>query len=353
MAVHGPCVKFRLLPIEPFVVLWAGTAGLPRGLLASTGVASEQPYCGIRQNRTCGEVPAASNLLVMSLRLQLSLIFLAPVALMAGLYVFGLSLPVPHLGRGYVIRIELPMAGNSIGLPKVEGPQDASRPLVVIDAGHGGHDPGASGMGYQEKMLTLGLARSLRDDLLAKGGIRVALTRNDDRFLTLLERREIARRLHADLFISIHADSAGDEQGITGATLYTLSERASDETAARLAARENRADRINGVMLEGRSDAVSAILVNLSQRRTQEESAQIARLVLREGEGRMPFHPTPSRSAAFAVLKSADVPSILFETGYITNPRDARRMASSEGQRIFAEVVGQAIRVYFARQAPV
>ena len=145
----------------------------------------------------------------MSLRAQLWLIFLAPIALLGALYALGLSLPVPALGRAYVIRFELPKP-DAADLPKVLGPADASRPLVVIDAGHGGHDPGAGYDGFQEKNIALGLALALRDRLLAHGGIRVALTRSDDTFLALEERTDIARRLGAGLFVSIHADSAGE-----------------------------------------------------------------------------------------------------------------------------------------------
>lgn len=274
-----------------------------------------------------------------------------PVALLVGMMAFGLKLSVPHLGRAYVIRVELPAAGSSIDLPPVEGPQDTSRPLVVIDAGHGGHDPGASGLEVKEKDLVLALARSLRDRLLENGGIRVALTRSDDRFLALQERAEIARRLRADLFLSIHADSTDGDTSATGASVYTLSEKASDAQAARIAARENSADRINGVSLDGRSDAVNAILVDLSQRRMREASIEVARLITREGEGKLAFRTNPRRSAAFVVLKSPDVPSVLFEAGYISNQKDAEMLASAEGRERFAEVVDRAIRVYFARQS--
>src|SRR4029079_9247264 len=199
-------------------------------------------------------------------RLQIALIFLAPAVLIGGLYLFGLTIPVPLLGREYVIRITLPDANRPIGLPRVAGPSDPSRPLVVIDAGHGGHDPGAVGAGFREKALALGLAKALRRDLVSEGGVRVALTRSDDRFLALDERLEIARQLGADLFISIHADSAGEKDEITGASVYTLSTKASSEAAARVAARENNADSVNGVQLAGRSDVVNNILVDLAQR---------------------------------------------------------------------------------------
>lgn len=287
----------------------------------------------------------------MWLRAQIALLFLAPVLLVAGLYAFGRTIPVPVLGRGYVVRVELPQAGAMLDLPQVEGPQDLSRPLVVIDAGHGGHDPGASGEGFKEKTLVLGLARALRDQLVAEGGIRVALTRDEDKFLVLEERAEIARRLGADLFLSIHADSAGELSRVTGASIYTLSASASDQAAARFAARENSADRVNGVNLEGRDDAVSSILVDLSQRRTQGQSSEFAGLILREGQGRLGFHPDPLRSAALIVLHAPDVPSVLYEAGFISNPADAERLASPQGRVNFAEVMARAIRIYFARQS--
>lgn len=287
----------------------------------------------------------------MSPRLQLWLIFLAPLALLAALFALGLSIPVPALGRGYVLRIELPTAGEAIDLPKVYGPPDRSRPLVVIDAGHGGHDPGASGEGFREKDLVLALATSLKDELVSEGGIRVALTRSDDRFLALGERFAIARELGADLFLSIHADSAGDADDVTGASIYTLSNEASSEAAARFAARENSADEVNGVALSGQTDNVSTILVELSQRRTQGNSAEFARLIEREGKGVLQFHPQPRRSAALAVLRAPDVPSVLYEAGFISNPEDAARLTSPEGRQRFATVMARAIRIYFARQS--
>lgn len=283
--------------------------------------------------------------------LKLALILVAPVAVLGAVTaadgVFGAT------GRGYdyVQRIELPTTNREVGLPPVEGPQDASRPLVVIDPGHGGHDPGAGIEPVIEKEVTLALAKALRDELVAGGGVRVALTRSDDRYLLLPERSGIARRLEADLFLSIHADSVENNADAAGASVYVLSERGSSDAAARIAARENRADVINGVSLASTSDAVSAILVDLSQRETLARSGQFARLLLREARGRMKLHDADVQSAAFVVLKTPDMPSVLFESGYISNPAEAARLASPEGRKTFAETSARAIRAYFARRA--
>lgn len=283
--------------------------------------------------------------------LQLVLLVAAPLALVAAMLAADRFFAAPGRGYGYVERITLAPPNGEIGLPPIQGPLDSSRPLVVIDAGHGGHDPGAGSEPLLEKDITLGLARALRDELLRGGGIRVALTREDDRFLLLPERSGIARRLSADLFLSIHADSVEGNAEARGASIYTLSERGTNETAARLAARENRADTINGVSLAGTSDAVSAILVDLSQRETQARSEQAASLILREISGELPLHDRSPQSAAFVVLKSPDMPSVLFESGYISNPEEAARLASAEGREIFARATAQAIRAYFARQS--
>ena len=293
----------------------------------------------------------------MRYRLQIALVFLAPVVLLVALYALGDALGVraPLLGRGYVVRVALPQAGETVGLPPIRGPEDPSRPLVVIDAGHGGHDPGASGTGalggIKEKTLALALARALRDRLLREGGVRVALTRDDDTFLVLEERAEIARQLGADLFLSIHADSAGDRAGVSGASVYTLSARASSQAAERVAARENSADTVNGIPLAGRDEQVNAILVELAQRQSQAQSDEFAGLILREGQGALGFHPQARRSAALVVLKAPDVPSALFEAGFISNPEEAGRLASPQGQARFAEAMARAIRIYFARQS--
>lgn len=289
----------------------------------------------------------------MSTSKHLGLIFLVfvllPLAIILGMLAIGAKAAVPMMGRDYVATVKLPNSEEQIVLPNVYGPQDASRPLVVIDAGHGGRDPGASGAGVKEKDVVLGLAIALKDELVAQGGVRVALTREDDRLLVLQERPEIARRLGADLFVSIHADSAGEASSVSGASIYTLSNDASSDAAARFAARENNADQLNGVSVEGQSEAVSDILVELSQRRSQEDSAGFAQLIVREATGKLRFHPQTLRSAELAVLRAPDIPSVLFESGFITNPADARRLTSEDGKAQFAEIMARAITIYFAR----
>ncbi|MFM2370534.1 MAG: hypothetical protein RIS85_256 [Pseudomonadota bacterium] len=276
----------------------------------------------------------------------------APV-LAAALVWATFSIGVAQIEPRHVVRLTMPGAAGMIDLPPVEGPADVSRPLVVIDAGHGGHDPGASGaQGEREKDLTLALAKSLQAALLADGHVRVAMTRSTDRFLVLEERADIARRLGADLFVSVHADAAQNEAA-HGATVYTLSDKASDSVAEALAARENDVDKVNGVGLAGKGSAVSSILVDLARRDMRASSMRFGELVLRESEGRVAFHATPQREAAFVVLKSLDLPSALIEAGFISNAGDAVAMADPEWRKGFGKAVARAIEIFLAeRQVP-
>lgn len=249
----------------------------------------------------------------------------------------------------YKVSRAVPPARRARPLPHVAG--DDSRPLVVIDPGHGGFDPGAinPATGLREKDVTLKIARAIRDALLESGRVRVALTRDDDRYLVLRERYGIARRLHGDLFISIHCDSVGSGAA-SGASVYTLSEVASDKEAARLATRENKADVIAGVDLGDAGADVSSILIDLTQRETMNASAGFARLLGREAQGLVPMKPVFHRMASLMVLKAPDMPSILFETGYISNPRDAAFLDSREGRARIADGVTRAVEVHFARR---
>jgi N-acetylmuramoyl-L-alanine amidase len=243
-----------------------------------------------------------------------------------------------------------PPAPYQLPIPAVEGRAD--KPLVVIDAGHGGHDPGSLSLDgkYREKDATLQIAKAIRDELLKSGRVRVAMTRTDDRFLMLQERREIARRLHADLFMSIHCDSAPGSNA-TGATVYTLSEVSSDQVAARLAAKENKSDVINGVDLGDTSNDVGNILIDLTQRETMNASSRFADLLQRDlTDQGVVFKTTYHRFAGLAVLKAPDVPAILLESGYITDPGDLKKLFSKGYQHDLAVGVSRAIETHFARR---
>jgi len=284
--------------------------------------------------------------------LPLLLMFSAPLALIVGVLVLNRAFDEANQGYDYVVRIKLPPVDAPVDLPPVLGPQDASRPLVVIDPGHGGFDPGAGLGAVKEKDVALAMGLALRDKLLQQGGIRVAMTRDTDRFVSLADRPSIARRLGADLFISIHADSAESDTA-RGASVYVLSAKGSDEAAVRFAARENGADKVNGVPLSRNSDAVNSILLDLSQAEAQSGSSEAAHLLLRELTGKVRLHRGRVESAALAVLKAPDIPSILFETGYINNPQDEALLTSKAGRDTLASATARAIRVFFARKVQV
>ncbi len=241
--------------------------------------------------------------------------------------------------------------GSERGLPKIAGPADARLPLVVIDAGHGGHDPGTISKhnGAREKDVTLAIARAIRDDLVRSGRVRVALTRDADRYLVLQDRFGVARKMKADLFISIHADSA-ENATARGGSVYTLSEVASDREAQRLAARENKSDIINGVNLGGAGAEVSSILIDLTQRETMNVSANFAKLLLREARPNLVMRSNAHKFASFVVLKAPDTPSVLFETGYLSNSEDAVFLSSAAGRQKVARSVASAVQSHFARK---
>lgn len=262
-----------------------------------------------------------------------------------------LELPIgAHSPHRYEVTRAVPKTTRRLALPVVYGDDD-SRPLVVIDPGHGGMDPGAISPtdGLREKDVTLRIAKAIRDDLVKSGRVRVALTRETDRFLVLQERYGIARRLKASLFISIHCDSVGSGLA-SGASVYTLSEVASDKESAKLAARENKADIIAGIDLGGTTTDISSILIDLTQRETMNNSASFARLLGREAQPLIPLKPNFHRMASLVVLKAPDMPSILFETGYISNPSDAAFIDSADGRQRIAESVRRAVEVHFARR---
>lgn len=253
--------------------------------------------------------------------------------------------------RRYEVTAPIGRGALGKGMPRISGPNDPSLPLVVIDAGHGGHDPGAINpqSGKREKDVTLAIAQSIRNELVKSGRVRVALTRDSDRYLVLQDRYGIARKMGANLFISIHADSAASPEA-NGATVYTLSETASDREAQRLASRENKSDIINGINLGGADANVSSILIDLTQRETMNVSADFAKVLLRQAKPSMRLRSESHKFASFIVLKAPDTPSILFETGYISNQSDAAFLSSVSGQQKIGRTVASAIQVHFARR---
>jgi len=226
-------------------------------------------------------------------------------------------------------------------------PQARGRPIVVIDAGHGGRDPGARSVSGEtsEKDLTLALARELRDDLVKRGRVRVALTRDGDRYLTLDERAAVARRLDASLFVSLHMDSAPNPLA-RGATIYSLSDVASDAEAARLAASENR-----GAEADAGGGSVQAMLSDLAMQEQMSASADLAARMVGKSAGRFELRPNPHRFASFHVLRRAEAPAVLFEGGYISNADDEVLLRSPEERAKIALALAQAIETDVAARS--
>ncbi|TNE40489.1 MAG: N-acetylmuramoyl-L-alanine amidase [Alphaproteobacteria bacterium] len=231
--------------------------------------------------------------------------------------------------------------------PVVETPAERKY-TVVIDAGHGGIDPGAIGRsGTYEKNVTLAIAKKLFAILSKKPNYHPILTRDDDTFLALRERVNVARQANADMFISIHADSIS-RPDFRGATVYTLSETASDDEAAEIAHDANKSDVIGGVDLSAQDDTVQGILIDLAQRETMNFSVRLAEMILPElAKSKIKTRGRSHRFAGFRVLKAPDVPSVLVETGYISNREDEKMLNSSAGQARIAGAIARAVSDYF------
>jgi len=227
-------------------------------------------------------------------------------------------------------------------------PEKRDLPVVVIDPGHGGVDPGAAGpAGASEKDIVLAFAKRLKEKIEASGARRVVLTRDDDTFISLPGRVKVARENGASLMISIHADTLADPFGVRGATIYTLSERASDKEAERLAEKENRADLIAGVDLSEEPEEVAGILFDLARRETKAFTTQFARGLVKELKEAAKLNKNPLRSAGFRVLKAPDVPSVLLELGYLSSPEDAKLMMSDKWREQATGAVAEAVERYF------
>lgn len=235
---------------------------------------------------------------------------------------------------GYTVEI-----GPRVRNVAISGPAD--RPIALLDAGHGGRDPGASGISgaNDEKDLTLAFVRELGERLLKDGRVRVALTRSDDSTLTLEQRADIARRIGASLFISVHMDSAPNPEA-RGATVYSLSDVASDTEAARFAAAENSA---GGQISSEEDSSVRSLLADLALRDQMAESAALATRLIDNSGSRVLLRPEPHKFAAFHVLRRSQIPGVLFEAGYLSNTEDEAMLMTAKGRAPIIEALADAI----------
>ena len=239
---------------------------------------------------------------------------------------------------GVTVALADPVRDVAISEARVPG-----RPIVLIDPGHGGTDPGASGLSgtVTEKELTLAFARELRDRLIEGGRVRVALTRDRDRTLSLEQRADIARRIGASLFISVHMDSAPNPLA-RGASVYSLSDVASDVEAARFARAENAA---GGALSSEQASSVRFLLSDLALRDQMAASAALAGRLVDSSRGRVLLRPEPHRFAAFHVLRRSEVPGVLFEAGYISNAEDEAALLTAEGRAPIVDALARAIEI--------
>ncbi len=240
--------------------------------------------------------------------------------------------------------------------PAAISKRDRVKPLVLIDPGHGGIDPGAaSASSLKEKAVVLAVGKALKERLVASGRYDVRMTRSTDVFISLDQRLQMSRDLDADLFISLHADSIaarGNAKTVRGATVYTLSEQASDEEARHMAEKENNSDAIAGVQatkFEGVGD-VRNILIDLLKRETSNFSADFSNTLVKQLGTSISLSGRPQRSAAFKVLRQADTPSVLVELGYMSHPEDEKLLNSAAWQRRVATSISGAIDSYFSKR---
>ncbi len=265
---------------------------------------------------------------------------------------FTLAPVAPH---GH--RLVIDLYGKSAPTPVVRSAPKARRDIIIaVDAGHGGDDPGAIAANKQrEKNIVLQIAQRIVRRINAEEGFSAVLVRKGDYYISLRKRTEIARDARADLFISVHAD-AFTSASVSGASVYTLSDRgASSETARWLAAKENRADLIGGVgavSLEDKDPVLRSVLLDLSMDANRSASIEAGKAILGELGGVVKLHKNRVEQAGFVVLKSPDVPSILIETGYLSNPAEARRLTHRDHQNKIAKAVVNGIKSYMTRSPP-
>jgi N-acetylmuramoyl-L-alanine amidase len=278
-------------------------------------------------------------------------------------FVIDLSAPAsPHSfnvapAASYGHRLVIDLSATAVSGPPtvVKSANDAhGRDVIVaIDAGHGGVDPGSIGKaGTREKHVTLAIARRLKERIDREPGMRAVLTRDNDTFVELRDRIVRARRQQADMFVSVHADSYRD-RSVVGSSVYVLSARgASDESARWLADRENAADLVGGVSLDDKESVLASVLLDLSQGASMSASFDAAQKVMDELDRIGNVTRRGVKSARFVVLKSPDIPSILVETAFISNPTEESRLGNARHQQRLAEAIYQGVRGYFYENAP-
>jgi len=241
-----------------------------------------------------------------------------------------------------------------VAVRAMHAPADEGRDIVVaIDAGHGGQDPGASGRsGTREKDVVLAIARALKQRIDAEPGMKAVLTRSEDRFIPLRERIHIARNARADIFVSIHADSIARRE-VSGSSVYVLSDKGATSEAARwLAEQENAVDLKGGVSLGDKNDQLASVLMDVSQTASIGASMVAAERVLGQLDRVGTIRKTQVQQAAFVVLKSPDIPSMLVETAYISNPAEEQKLRTQSHQQAIAEAVFNGVREYFRSSPP-
>lgn len=269
----------------------------------------------------------------------------------------GLLLPRRLVLGGAAMMVATPWAGAvartrhhaaKLGAPAVIGGAEPPKPLIMLDPGHGGKDPGAIGLsGTYEKHVAEAAGQELRRQLLATGRYRVAMTRSSDRFIPLAGRVELAQQHGASLFLSMHADALHDPS-VRGASVYTHAHGASDSQTADLARTENSADRYGGPLVHGASPEVQQILASLVTEETRTGSAHMAQAVVSSFSSRVLLLTHPHRHAAFAVLKSAQIPSVLVEMGFMSNRLDEAALKQAGHRAMVAGALCDAVNRYFA-----
>jgi N-acetylmuramoyl-L-alanine amidase len=269
-----------------------------------------------------------------------------------GRVVFELSsnADIEHAQQGRTLTITLAKAKG--GSSTIATATVQAKPVVILDPGHGGEDPGATGpRGTREKVIVLAVAKELKKQLESTGKYKVVLTRKDDYFVRLRERVAYARKNKGNIFISIHADSA-PTQSARGLSVYTISENASDKEAEALAARENRSDAIAGMDLGEHDQDVANILISLAQRETNNQSAILAdKLTGALRDQRITLLPNTHRMAGFAVLKAPDIPSVLVETGFISHPEEEKKLGDAAYRARLTKGLADGIDRYFQKVA--